>query len=206
MKMTNVPISALSITHSVNFYDLNALNYKINRQTGATLFTALIFLIILALLGANLAQMSALEERMAGNNRNQDLALQAAEAALKHVEANLTTGQNIRTLIPAPANNTSGTVAAAGLRAINVCLPNNASYWNGSGSADCNGTPRQFTWTSANARTVALSLNQITAQPMYLVERLANSGTTEKYRVTTRAVGGDSSAVVILQAMFSVTP
>ncbi|MCQ8181339.1 PilX N-terminal domain-containing pilus assembly protein [Methylomonas sp. SURF-1] len=178
----------------------------LTRQTGATLFTALIFLIMLSVLGVNVAQMSTLEERMAGNSRNQDLALQAAEAALKYVESNLTTGANIRSLIPLPANNTSGTVTGPGLKAINVCLPNNASYWNGTGAADCNGATQQFTWSDANARTAPVALNQIAAQPMYVVERMTNEGTTEKYRVTARAIGGDSSVIVILQAMFSVTP
>ncbi len=179
---------------------------NIGYEKGATLFTALIFLIMLSVLGVNLAQMSSLEERMAGNNRNQDLAFQAAEAALKYVETNLTAGVILHTKIPVPANNTSGTVTAAGLRAINVCLPNNASYWNGTGSADCAGTTQQFAWTSGTARTAPLSLNNIASQPMYIVERLANVGTTEKYRVTARGVGGDSNVVVILQAMFSVTP
>ncbi|WP_222101931.1 PilX N-terminal domain-containing pilus assembly protein, partial [Methylomonas koyamae] len=177
-----------------------------HRQSGATLFTALIFLIILAVFGVNVAQMSTLEERMAGNSRNQDLALQAAEAALEYVEKNLTTGIKIRTLIPVPADTTSGTVTGPGLRAINVCLPNNASYWNGTGAADCNGTTRQFDWSDTTALTAALALNQIAAQPMYVVERMPNEGSTEKYRVTTRAIGGDSNAIVILQALFSVTP
>ena len=103
------------------------------KQQGVTLFIGLIFLIMLSLLGINAAQMSTLEERMSGNVRSRDLAFQAAEAALKHVEQNLATGQTIRTLM----------------------------------------------------------------------ERLPDAGTTEKYRVTARGVGGDSSAVVILQTMLS---
>jgi type IV pilus assembly protein PilX len=173
------------------------------KQKGATLFTALIFLIMLSLLGLNAAQMSTLEERMSGNTRSRDLAFQAAEAALKHVEQNLASGENIHLLIPAPTNTTSGTVAAAGLRAINVCLPNSADYWNGNGAPDCTGTTQQYAWSSTTARTPSHSLNQVASQPMYVVERLPNVGTTEKYRVTARGVGGDSAAVVILQAMFS---
>jgi type IV pilus assembly protein PilX len=179
---------------------------KPSRQKGATLFTALIFLIMLSLLGVSAAQMSVLEERMSGNTRNRDLAFQAAEAALEHVEHNLSIGDNIRSLIPAPANSTSGTIAGPGLRAINVCLPNSADYWNGSGVADCGGTTQQYAWSSTTARTPTHSLNQVASQPQYVVERFPNDGTTEKYRVTARGVGGDSAAVVILQAMFSYHP
>ncbi len=177
------------------------------KQQGVTLVIGLIFLIMLSLLGLNAAQMSTLEERMSGNVRSRDLAFQSAEAALKHVEQNLAVGENIRGLIPAPADATSGTVAAAGLRAINVCLPNSVAYWNGSGAPDCNGTIRQYAWTSGStARTPSHTLNQVASQPLYVVERFPNDGTTEKYRATARGVGGDSDAVVILQAMFSYVP
>jgi len=179
-------------------------------QKGATLFTALIFLIMLSVLGVNAAQMSAMEERMSGNTRSRDLAFQSAEAALKYVEANLYLGQNIRTLIPVPTSTTSGTVARPGLRAVNVCLPNSAEYWNGSGANDCNGNSVSYSWsttsTPATAITASLSLNNVASQPLYVVERFPDVGTTERYRVTARGVGGDSNAVVILQAMFSFTP
>ena len=177
----------------------------IAKQNGATLFTALIFLIMLSLLGVNAAQMSTLEERMSGNTRNRDLAFQAAEAALKHVEQNLNSGENIRTL-----NFTSST---AGLRTFNACLPNTADYWNGNGVTDCASNTQQFAWSTTTARTPShsLTLNQddtvnATLQPLYVVEKLPNVGTTERYRVTARGLGGDSSSVVILQAMFSYQP
>ncbi len=179
---------------------------QLAQQRGATLFTALIFLIMLSLLGLNVAQMSTLEERMSGNARNRELAFQAGESAIEHVAQNLAAGETIRALIPAPADTTSGTVTAAGLRAINVCLPNNVNYWNGNGAPDCNGTTQTFAWSNTTARTPSHTLNQVASQPMYIVERLPNDGTTEKYRVTARGVGGDSAAIVILQAMFSYIP
>jgi type IV pilus assembly protein PilX len=186
---------------------------SVQNQNGATLFTALIFLIMLSVLGVNAAQMSAMEERMSGNTRSRDLAFQAAEAALKYVEANLNIGENIRTLIPEPANTTTGTVAGPGLRAIDVCLPNSAEYWNGTGgtkATHCDGTTTPYSWlatgTPATVRIASLNLNQVASQPTYVVERFPNVGTTERYRVTARGVGGDDKAVVILQAMFSFTP
>jgi type IV pilus assembly protein PilX len=182
---------------------------SIAKQNGATLFTALIFLIMLTMLGVNVAQHSVLEERMSGNTRSRDLAFQAAEAALKQVEKNLIVGENLRQYIPGnPANTTSGTVIAPGFRNINVCLPNSADYWNGSGANDCNGTSRSFSWSAgtntSTAREPAATLNQIASQPMYVVERYPNAADgTEKYRVTARAVGGDSNTVVILQTIIA---
>jgi type IV pilus assembly protein PilX len=181
----------------------------IAKQNGATLFTALIFLIMLTMLGVNVAQHSALEERMSGNTRSRDLAFQAAEAALKQVEEHLIVGENLRQYIPAnPPSTTDGTVQAVGFRNINVCLPNSAEYWNETGAKDCNGTSRSFTWSAgtvtSTAREPAATLNQIASQPMYVVERYPNSADgTERYRVTARAVGGDSNTVVILQTIIA---
>lgn len=176
------------------------------KETGATLFTAIIFLVMLSMLGVNAAQMTNLEERMAGNNRSRDLAFQAAESALKYVERNLGSGENIRALIPMPTDNVTGTVIGAGLRIIKVCLPNSVEYWNGTGAPDCNGTPRAFDWSSTTARLPSGTLNQVAIQPMYIVERFANEGLLEKYRVTARGVGGDPDTVVILQAIFTYQP
>lgn len=185
----------------------------LNREKGATLFTAVIFLIMLAMLGVNAAQMSSLEERMAGNTRNRDLAFQAAESALKHVEKNLGSGQKIREKYthPLPADGSEdGDQVEAGIRYIDRCYPNSASYWNGSGDKDCGGTSRSYAWSvtggGATARQPSQTLNQISEQPMYVVERMPDVGATERYRVTARGTGGTTDAVVILQAIYSYTP
>ena len=51
------------------------------QQRGVVLVTGLIFLVILTLLGTTALQGTVLEEKMAGNLRDETLALQAAEAA-----------------------------------------------------------------------------------------------------------------------------
>lgn len=148
------------------------------RQAGAVLFTALIFLIMLMLLGSSAMQTSSLEERMAGNTRNRDLAFQAAEAALKQAENTLTTWR---------VGPWTGTVPA-GL-ANNPTHTNDVSYW---GDVD--------NWASYKTATVS------GASATYIIEKLPDIGTVEQYRVTARGVGGDTNAVVILQAGLSYTP
>lgn len=73
-----------------------------NRQQGVTLIVAMIFLAILALLGVTVAQTTQLEERMAGNTRDRDLAFQATEAALTWASK-----QNMATLSAGPINTTA---------------------------------------------------------------------------------------------------
>jgi len=58
-------------------------------QNGFVLITALIFLVILAVLGISSMQASTLQERMAGNLRDRNIALQAAELALRDAERDL---------------------------------------------------------------------------------------------------------------------
>lgn len=53
------------------------------REAGAALIVSLIVLLILTILGVAASRMSQLEERMTGNTQDANVALQAAEAALR---------------------------------------------------------------------------------------------------------------------------
>ncbi|MBS0487131.1 MAG: pilus assembly protein PilX, partial [Proteobacteria bacterium] len=54
-----------------------------NRQQGAVLFVALVFLILITLLGLTASGTSILQERMAGGLRNGQMGLMGAETALR---------------------------------------------------------------------------------------------------------------------------
>jgi type IV pilus assembly protein PilX len=58
-----------------------------HRQSGAALIVALIFLLVMALLGTQSMRTSTMQERMAGNMRDWNLGFQAAEAALRDAES-----------------------------------------------------------------------------------------------------------------------
>lgn len=159
---------------------------SLQKQQGVVLFMALIFMIMLALLGATAAQNSGLEEHMAGNTRNRDLALQAAEAAIGYVE-------KIK-LKDAAWTGGVWDSSRPGLRTYVATQANSAAYWNTS-----------TLWNDTNSSVAATTLTKVDTQPRYIVDKLPDVGTTKYYRVTARAVGGDSNAVVILQAMFSAS-
>ncbi|HEY0942671.1 MAG TPA: pilus assembly protein [Steroidobacter sp.] len=61
----------------------------ITRQRGAALVISLLLLLVMTLLGLGASQSTRLQERMAGNQRDQELALQAAEAALRYAESHV---------------------------------------------------------------------------------------------------------------------
>jgi type IV pilus assembly protein PilX len=57
-----------------------------SRQSGVALIVALIFLLLMTLLGTSSMRTSTMQERMAGNMRDWNLGFQGAEAALRSAE------------------------------------------------------------------------------------------------------------------------
>ena len=179
------------------------------RQQGMALVIALIFLVVLTLLGATVASNNALQERMAGNTRNRDLAFQSAEHALKTANSDMVTAGTVM------RSNVDNSIASGACTAANGFLcsgenhDNTAYYWSkpggcGGGDTDC------FHWNVAsNAVTAGGMTASLTAtSPQYVVEQMpsASSGspptTAYYFRVTARGVGKSPNSVVILQTMY----
>ena len=56
-------------------------------QRGAVLIVALVFMLIISVLGVASMRNATMQERMAGNNKDINIAFQAAEAAVREAEA-----------------------------------------------------------------------------------------------------------------------
>ncbi len=65
---------------------MKKLTPHFSHQSGAVLIVSLIILLLLTLLGVTSIRTTTMEEKMAGNMRNRDLAFQAAESALREAE------------------------------------------------------------------------------------------------------------------------
>jgi type IV pilus assembly protein PilX len=65
------------------------------RQKGAALVIALIMLLVMTVLGITAMQVTRMEERMAGNSRDVNLAFQAAEAGLRDAELRVETNSPV---------------------------------------------------------------------------------------------------------------
>lgn len=170
------------------------------KQKGAVLVTGLIFLVIITMMVLAMLMSGSLEERMASNERNRQLALQAAEAVVRDAELNLLTG--------APF----------------VPFYDASSFTSGCANGLCsrpstNAQPRWQTinWNSASVtRTFAAAasqLNGLPGQPRYIVEivtppRSSNSASScdpGVANITARGVGNDN-AVVFIQSGFRFRP
>jgi len=157
-------------------------------QRGASLLVALAFLVIMAMLGVTVASVTTMQERMAGHTRDRDLALQAAEVALRVAEQRLATDAAFR-------------AAAVAFNATNL---NGDAYWENCFKP---ATPCGALHEPTGVDVLPTSgEGAVAAQPQYFLERKPDIGPTQIYRVTARAVGGTTDAIVILQAEFGYTP
>lgn len=172
-------------------------------QRGAALFVALIFLLVLTLLGTTATTNNSLQERMAGHTRDRDLSFQAAEHALAAADdwIRSQTLDDMDDLVTGSGVSCTDQVADDGIRCFDESNPppNDSDYWRNS-----------FNWASADLLSppTGQSLGHLHAQPLYVIERMPDytdltSGDTYRYyRVTARGVGGSGDAIVILQAMY----
>jgi len=182
-------------------------NVRHPAQRGFVLIVALVLLLILTILGLAAAQSTSLEERMAGNARNRDMAFQAAEAGLRAAESCLNTGLAICTSF---SNNTAGNYL---FDPNNPPPPSNFNtplwavngFWNNPANV-----------LSYNTIT-GLNLPQVAVQPEIIIEQLPaiaapggnigqqqfGGGTPmiQNYRITVLGYGGDSSATAMLQVI-----
>ncbi len=101
-----------------------------NRQQGAVLFVALMMLVLLTLLGLASMQVTTLQERMAGNYRNLNLAFQRSESRVRQQESAIkqTTDQGVVYFDADPA------------RFDDNCIQFDPDQW-----AQTTATPTQFT-------------------------------------------------------------
>lgn len=185
-------------------------------QSGAVLVVALMFLLIITMLGITTLQSTTAEERMGGNTRDWNNALQAAEGALRDgwfdVSGNCatgTTGCSPRNPAISGATNFGGSAGTAGTcSSTGLCLPN-GTYPNYTQLDISN-------WSAVNPVTFGTytlapgaTLFPQTQQPQYIVEALCTPDSTSSlggagcpkyyYRITARGFGGATTTQVTLQ-------
>lgn len=172
----------------------------LRRQRGVVLIVALILLLVLTMIGVGVTQSTSLEERMAGNTRDKDLAFQAAEAGLRGGEDGLL--QAIYT----DFNNTKGQYQND---------PTQAPIWTTVSWTD----PTQVIAYAGTPLSMATNTGSqaLPQQPVFIVEQMPpvptsgqNLGATEygdtptilMFRITALGTGGDTNAQAMLQSVF----
>jgi type IV pilus assembly protein PilX len=93
----NAVISSARSTSPQPTYSFVSSHLAINRkgQVGVVLVISLIMLLLLTIIGLSGMQTTVLEEKMTGNSRDQNLAFQSAEAALRAGETKIESLWNV---------------------------------------------------------------------------------------------------------------
>lgn len=170
------------------------------QQTGAALITGLIFMVVLTLVAMAGMRTTLMEQRMATNARNRDMAFQAAEAALREGIA-LVRGGTL-TVGKFPITGAGCTTAPPR----GLCRPSPAGtatpIWN-------TVFPVGQTTASSQAATYAGALPLVVSQPQYIIELLSPdvtnpkySGKSTPYRITARGWGTSAEAQATVQATY----
>ena len=165
---------------------------SLRKQCGSVLAIALIFLLLMTLIGVTSMRTTTMQERMAGNVRDRNLAFQAAEVALREGESFLS-----GSVIVGPFDNTGGLYQPAGA--------DEKNRWN------------DIDWlVDGNSLATGSALDDVARQPRYIVEEMAAGSTdipasveadaplteTRVYRVTAMGWGGNINTQVMLQSRF----
>ena len=186
------------------------------RQSGMSLFPALMFLLVLAVLGVSALNSTVMQEKMVSNTKDTNLAFQAAEAGLRDGEADVERNKTIWTPTSFSSACTNG-----------LCVP--PSTWPSPSSLDIS---KAIDWTNTGltrmygSQTAVPSLPDVAAQPEYVIERIppppglpATPGSSVgigcgvscpppangfAYRLTVLATGARPETRVVLQSTYIV--
>lgn len=164
-----------------------------SRENGAALITALMILLVMTLLGVTAVTTSSLQEKMAGNMRDQYMAQQAGDSILRDGESwvfKLLTR-------PTPA-----------------CSPPSAErVWDYNNCSDVQNIANQTdSWWTGNGYVSNVANTFVSQEPRYVVEHLQavvlDFSKTPKeyrhfYRVTGWSVGASEYARGLFQSVFS---
>ena len=185
-------------------------------QAGMSLFPALMFLLVLAVLGVSALNNSVMQEKMVSNSKDANLAFQSAEAGLRDGEADIDKNKAAWTPTSFSSSCTAG-----------LCTP--PSTWPSPSSQDIS---KAIDWTNSGltrtygGQTAAPVLPDVAAQPQYVIERIppppglpATPGSSVgigcgvscpppaagfAYRLTVLATGTRPETRVVLQSTYIV--
>ncbi|MDQ7091093.1 MAG: PilX N-terminal domain-containing pilus assembly protein [Methylococcales bacterium] len=153
---------------------INKIN-TLKNQSGVVLVVSLIMLVLLSLIGITGTQVTGLEEKMANNNRDKNLAFQAAEAALRAGEIKIESKTTTEEFAATTEN---------GLLSKDESVPD---HFNSN------------TWTDNDSFSFDANLDQVNIQPRYFIKY---TGDHEVPCINTASYGQPCSVII---SYFTVT-
>ena len=170
--------------------------FKLARsQQGAVLIIGLIMLLLLTIIGMSSIRGTDLQERMAGNSRDHNVAFQAAEAAVRSGESYLSSG----TIAPFTSP------AAPGYKSDLTTDP--VHLWTAKWDTDAVKVPDGSLKGVSDSPKYVLEQMQVTISPGNYgsgIDQQSIDSMAEKevFRVTARGTGSTTDTEVIIQTTF----
>ena len=177
------------------------MNPSLSQQSGVVLMVSLVMLLMLSIIGVTGSQVTTLEEKMAGNSRDQNIAFQSAEAALRAgelvIENTSTANKTLFTTSPVNANGLHLTTEGLDYKA-------DATWTDGT-----DGNPVESAAYAAMGDPGAIPL--VAAQPRFYIEYIGDkpsivtdptSDPVSFFRITARGTGRQNTTRVFLQSQF----
>lgn len=171
------------------------------RQNGATLIVGLIIVVLISIIGLSAIRGSGLQEQMAGNMRDRNIAFQAGEAGVREGEA-----MPAKNEVPSNTNASKGFIAFDDVSKLGAAV-RGTEFWRD--------TDR---WEAAAAEYKE-DLKFVAKKPKTVLEELRfratgfdgsaidqgssmNVDDETRYRITSKAVGGSEASNVIIQSTY----
>lgn len=180
--------------------------HHLKKQNGVVLIMAIVILFAMTLIGITSMNTTSLEERIASNYRDKQVAFQAAEAALRQGERDVRTSSNTAFTTANYQTNCTNGLCDCGDKNTG-CV----NYW-----VDDVPTKTDVAWNiSTTHRTYSSALAGVSTKAKYIVEFTGYicpttaactpaAGDPKMFRITSLATGRTNSSKVMLQSTFQV--
>lgn len=168
------------------------------KQKGSVLILSLMILVVLTILGVSSMSSTSLQEKMAGNFRDREIAFQAAEMALAHAE----------------------NYAKTSITSVAAFTDTNGYYTFTNGPTSRNAFTGTW-WESNYSQILSTTIDEVRLQPRFTIEYRNEVGVDEgtsvnigaygestgggaiaSFRITARGTGQSNSTQVILQSNY----
>ncbi len=172
-------------------------------ERGLALVTALLLLVVMTILAVGMFRSTGLQDKIAGNTREKQRSLHAAESAQAYAEWWLTTSSGVNTLAaPVVCNTTS----SADQNLTQVCSnalanPSDPASWTGMGNTY---TPPGLTVGTGGVDTYIstpiFNISFLYAKPFDTVTKTQ----TAFYQIDALGYGGTNAAASVVESMYEV--
>jgi len=165
------------------------------RQRGMTLVVSLIFLLILTILGVTAVNTSTLQQKMAGNMRDADMALQVAETGLRGGEARLMA-------LYASGKPAADATGSSGVWLQGIPQTLNSGWWRAKSTPyNGSGTPLRLD-TLPNPRYVLEESDFV--EDTFTQRKYSAKPGVQYYKITSGAVGVSPASQAMIEDIYRV--